>query len=284
MSHDVSHRDPLALLISKHTHEQLFQLRRHTHLLSRHILTANPPKQIKSVLKDTLKVLVVGRCLSEWEIAENHGEEEHAERKDIGRLAVEICFPFDNLWGLVAFGTGKVKRAEDFFGEAEISDFDAEVLVDQNVLKLDIQVAKRVLEVEVVEALYDLLKEVPSSWLGEPATLAEHVEKVTGWSELHDKVLKLFLIAILLLKGVFTGLDSSDQIWVVKFLHDADLILDHLLVEVMPEKFDGEGLLGGDVPASHASARTTLAELFVDDVIVTEGSNCLFHSRICCDF
>ena len=48
-----------------------------------------------------------------------------------------------------------------------------------------------------------------------------------------------------LLEGVSSGLNSGHQIWVTKFLHDADLILDHLLVEVMLEEFDGEGLLGG---------------------------------------
>ena len=153
------------------------------------------PEIFEPVVLDGSVVIVLRVGFIERPFTEDHTEKHHSKCEDIGRLSVKRHL-VDNLGALVSLGSHEETRFPkglDAFDESKIRDFGIVIGIDQNVFKLHIQVAHRVVEMKLVKSHDNLLEEVASGVLAESPSICQNFEEITVLGDLHDHVVKPLL-------------------------------------------------------------------------------------------
>merc|ERR1711907_591853 len=132
--------------------------------------------------------------------------------------------------------------------EAEISNLQVQVLVDQDVFELQIAVDDR-LALEIVERVKHLTEEVPASVLAHAAECLTEVEEQAAWDVLkHDVDEVLDLAARGLLHMAFRAVaEDVDDVLVLEALENLDFLLDSLDGLFVP----GEELIAQQLESHH---------------------------------
>jgi len=143
---------------------------------------------------------------------------------------------------------------------SEVTDLDVAMAVQQDVVQLDVTMGD-LLVVQVGDTFHDLAEHELSIFLSQLPALADVVEEVTSWAELHnDHVMALGL----------ESLEDFDVVGVAQPLQDIDLVHNLLLLalflhEVHVDALDGDQLtrqaMQPQVDLSEGSLAQHLADL-----------------------
>ena len=108
-------------------------------------------------------------------------------------MSTAVPDPCELLWGHVAKGAlVALQLVLSIFdsrrGKTKVSNFNIEVLIEKNVLRLEVPMAYSYLVVNVGNETEDLLEKVSSSGLGELAGVGNYVKELAFLGVLHENI------------------------------------------------------------------------------------------------
>lgn len=187
------------------------------------------PEDVVLLLLENFVVGIGWGCLLKWRISSIHDEEDDSRCEDVHTFT--LIFLARDLWSHVAFSSqlcsenASAVLAFQKGGEAEISDLEDEQMREQQILRLDVSMRIPLL-MHVMKAVHHLVEVGPGNLFRELTSLRNEVEELTSSNKLqHNGETVVGSFILILIGGVLSDTDKFDQIFMVKLLHDAQLML-----------------------------------------------------------
>lgn len=187
------------------------------------------PEDFVLLFLEDFVVWVSWCCLLEWRISSIHDEEDDSRCEDIHTFS--LVFLARDLWSHVAFSSqlgsedASAVLALEEGRKAEISDLEDEEMRKQQILRLDVSMRISLL-MHIMKAVHHLVEVSPGNLFRELTSLRNEVEELTTPNELkHNSETVVGSFIFILIGGVLSDTDQFDQIFMVKLLHDAQLML-----------------------------------------------------------
>mmetsp|Transcript_24622 Transcript_24622/g.50855 ORF Transcript_24622/g.50855 Transcript_24622/m.50855 type:complete len:247 (+) Transcript_24622:1274-2014(+) len=190
------------------------------------------PELVVSVERDCVEPPVAAyRRLEGW-VAREHNEEHHASGPHVGLVAV-VHLPREDLRRLVRARAARCAQelaARVERGEAEISHLELEILVEEDILRLDVAVIHPH-TVALAQREEQLLEVRARKRLWKGPAGENVVEELASGSELELEQQHFARVAVLARKGHVRDCTLERQhILVLDLLHRRQLAVDHLLL------------------------------------------------------
>ena len=154
------HGVPFGGFVLEHTCKKVFQLDTQIGSFFEYL-----PVDVRSVSADQTIIFILANCFFERLTLSNHGKEHNSGSEHVSTLT-SVRVENVLLWGHVTEGTHVVMEhirsvfSTKVCGETEVSNFEIEVFVNQNIFWFDISMTDFGLVVHVVEGIKELNEEV----------------------------------------------------------------------------------------------------------------------------
>ena len=160
--------------------------------------------------------------------------------------------------------------AFNWSSKPKVSNFQNEVLVQQEVLWFEVSVSNA-LSMAEVQALKQLLEVVPGDLLAELSRVGNEVKEFSSLSEFEHDVADFLVDSVVLFVDSLSGLNLLYDIDVFQTLHGVDFVEDklfHAMVHVVVHDLDGALSSGREVLGQLDFAAGSFAQL-AEDLEVT---------------
>jgi len=130
-----------------------------------------------------LVIRVIILCLRKWQMSNNHAEQNDSEPKDISGFTIELLV-LENLWRHIVHGANLAFELRlVHLCQVKISDFEVVVLINEDIVRLEIQVDITIV-VDVLKSGDELLEESAGELLVVFAGFDDGIEEITMRSAL----------------------------------------------------------------------------------------------------
>jgi len=224
--------------------------------------------EVELSLSDLLHDVLIALTIERWLSREEDISDDTA-RPDIALVVVVLV---ENFWGNVVWGSELLIKVLAWVIDkrgTKINDLDGiELLVSfqQNVFGFKVSVDNVIL-VTIVNTLKNLLHQDSSVTLTELSPLKNLVKQFSSLADFCNKI-----VSFLVLKEFV----HFDDVWMVNFLEDVDLVEEHALLVfihiALPEDLDSSLGIGFSVHTHTNLSKGTSTENFSNSVVVSQFS------------
>jgi hypothetical protein len=250
----------------QHSLHKILELLRKVLKLAGFVLAMGTPENIEAVGRDTSIERVNWLRSGEWGMLGHHHEEDDGGGEQVHAFSLIWLLQVD-FWCHVVHGAqlgvelARTISAVNRSRKSEIRDLKVEVLVKQEVLRLEVPMGHS-LVMAVVETVHELAEEISGDLLLKPSSVGDVIEYLASLGQFEDNIADVLDLAGVLDEDVLPVLELLDDVLMGEDGHSSHLGKDqllHLVGEAILHYLDSDRSIRAELVTQFHFARRALA-------------------------